>query len=99
MRSLFLCGLRAPVALGFLKEPNMRATKLVTVEEHTIGEDRVFFGHQDHEGSEPLTAGTNAGWYWQCRGYPDAIGPFATRHEAEDNYEHADRGLLEPSQS
>lgn len=65
----------------------MTASKLVTVEEYEIGtEDRVFFGHQDHEGSNPTTAGKNAGWYYQLRGCAEATGPFFSREAAEDAY-------------
>ena len=71
----------------------MKAKLLVTVEEYEIGsEDRVFFAHQDHSScGEPLTNGTNAGWYWQSRGYPDAYGPFQTRELAEHDYEMAEK--------
>lgn len=67
---------------------NIKASWLATVEEYEVGtEDRVFFGHQFRSGSEPLTEGTNAGWYYQIRGEGSAAGPFITRDEAENAYQ------------
>ena len=73
--------------------------KLVTVEEYMIGtEDRVFFGHQNQEVSECMTASQpacaatadradrSAGWYWQARGTSDCWGPFQTREDAIADY-------------
>jgi hypothetical protein len=65
----------------------IKSAWLATVEEHEVGsDDRVFFGHQFRNGSEPVTEGTNAGWYYQIRGESLAVGPYVTKNDAEKAY-------------
>lgn len=55
------------------------ARELTTVREYTVGvEDRVF---------KARLADGPAGWWWQVRGCPNAIGPFATRKAAFAAYQ------------
>lgn len=58
---------------NYAREQQMDARKLVTIEEHELGdEDRVFR--------------TADAWYWQPRGSSECFGPYKHREEAEADY-------------